>query len=79
MVRMPDIDKQGHFWAGNTITFIIALSTSYIILGLFGGIIGGWLREYLGNNDKMDFKYTVLGSITASLFLFIRKLIYDNY
>lgn len=74
-MAMVSIDKQGHFWAGNTITFIITLSTSYIILGLFGGIIIGWFREYLGNKDQLDFKYTVIGSITASLFLFIRELL----
>lgn len=73
--QWPPLDKQGHFWAGNTITFVLALSTSYLIIGLFGGIIIGLLREYLGNKDKLDFKYTVLGSITASLFLFIRELL----
>lgn len=68
-------DKQGHFWAGNTITYMLALSTSYILVGLFGGILAGWLREITGNRDDQDFKYTVIGSITASLFLFIRELL----
>lgn len=71
---MPDIDKQGHFWAGMAICSTITL-ISNPALGFFITLLAAALREYFGNDDLQDLATTILGSNTTIGVLTLQALL----
>lgn len=58
---IPDIDKQGHFWAGWAIFLTAALVFGNPVSGVFAALGIAVLREATGNRDLGDFLASFLG------------------
>ena len=58
---IPDIDKQGHIWAGWALVLTSTLIFEDIVSGVIATIGIAGLRELFGNNDFNDFLATVFG------------------
>ena len=66
-MNLPDIDKQGHIWAGAAICLGFAVIIGNITSGLLIAIGAGIIREATGNRDMGDFLATVLGALFSVL------------
>ena len=64
-ITLPSIDKQAHFWAGLAITSTVYIITNELSYSVAIAAIAAFLREVLGNKDKLDFLYTILGAFLS--------------
>ena len=64
---IPDIDKQGHIWAGWALFLTFALSFGSGLSSLFAALGVGVLREAFGNRDLGDSWRRALASVSACL------------
>ena len=64
---IPDIDKQGHVWAGWALCLTAALVFGSIASGGFVAVSVASLREAFGNRDMGDFLATLFGVCIAVL------------
>ena len=68
-MKMPDIDKQAHFFSGMAIAFIIGLLTDPLwgFLAAMGAGIAkeAWDMSERGTPDALDMMATIMGGITA--------------
>ncbi len=60
-LRIPDIDKQGHVWAGWALLLTWTLVFGNLVSGVFAATGAAVLREAFGNRDLGDFLATALG------------------
>lgn len=66
-MTLPDIDKQGHFWAGLSICLVGGVITGIPVIGGILAITGGAIRELIGNKDVSDFMFTAAGAVIGGL------------
>jgi len=67
MLRIPDIDKQAHFWAGMGLCLAFSLMFG-TLAGVSLALFAGALRELLGNMDGKDFFATAIGAVVGAFF-----------
>lgn len=69
MKWVPDIDKQGHVWAGWALCLTFSLSFGHLLSGLLVTLGVAVLREAIGNHDMGDFLATTLGALIGVVVL----------
>lgn len=77
-MKMPDIDKQAHFFFGMAICLSFALFTSPLIgflVAMGAGIAKeAWDMSGRGTPDALDMMATIMGGIAGFLLSFIAKI-----
>lgn len=61
MKLIPDIDKQGHIWAGWALLLTWALIFGNLVSGVFAALGFAVMREAIGNRDMGDFLASAFG------------------